>query len=89
MRATIIIQGLVQGVGYRFFAIEQAKRFNIRGFTKNLVNGNVEVVAEGDEGAVKGLIEQLKIGPVSAHVSAIDVQWHDSELGFTDFDIRY
>lgn len=89
MRALIIVQGLVQGVGYRFFAVEQAKRFMIRGYTKNLPNGNVEIVAEGDEHAINGFIEQLRIGPAAAHVSAVDVEWKDSELGFSDFDIRY
>lgn len=89
MRATIIVQGLVQGVGYRFFAVEYARRFNIRGYAKNLSNGNVEIVAEGDESAIKGFVEQLKIGPPSSHVSAVDVTWNDSEFGFSDFDIRY
>lgn len=89
MRANIIIQGLVHGVGYRFFAVEQAKNFNVRGYAKNLPNGNVEIVAEGDEGAIKGFIEQLRIGPSSAHVSAVDIEWTDSEFGFTGFDIRY
>jgi len=89
MRATIIVQGLVQGVGYRFFAVEQARHFSIRGYAKNLPNGDVEIVAEGDEGAIKGFIEQVRVGPASAHVSAVDVQWKDSEFGFTDFDIRY
>jgi acylphosphatase len=89
MRATIIVRGLVQGVGYRFFTVDQAKTFNVRGFAKNLPDGNVEIVAEGDEGAIKGFIEQLKIGPRSAHVKAVDVEWIDSEFGFTEFDIRY
>jgi acylphosphatase len=89
MRANIIVQGLVQGVGYRFFAVEQAKNFNVQGYAKNLPNGNVEIIAEGGEGAIKGFIEQLRIGPPSAQISAVDVEWTDSEFGFTEFDIRY
>ncbi|MBN2620827.1 acylphosphatase [candidate division WOR-3 bacterium] len=89
MRALIIVQGIVHGVGYRFFAVEQAKRFMIRGYAKNLPDNTVEIVAEGDENAIKGFVEQLRIGPPSAHVSAVDVEWKDSEFGFSDFDIRY
>jgi len=89
MKATIIVQGMVQGVGYRFFAVDQAKQYKIRGYAKNLPNGDVEVVAEGDEGLIKDYIEQLKVGPVSAHVTAVDVEWSDTEFGFNNFDIRY
>ena len=89
MKATIIIQGVVQGVGYRFFAVDQAKQYNIRGYAKNLPNGDVEVVAEGDEGMIKDYIEQLKVGPVSAHVTGVNVEWIESEFGFKNFDIRY
>jgi acylphosphatase len=89
MRATIIVKGVIQGVGYRFFTVERANRFNIRGYVKNLANSNVEVVAEGDEGAIKGFVEELRIGPTSAHVTGVEVEWSDSEFGFSNFDIRY
>ncbi len=89
MKAVIVIQGLVQGVGYRFFAIEQAKRFSIKGYVQNLSNSNVEVVAEGNEGMLKDFIKKLKIGPPSAHVTGVDVRWNDEECGFTNFDVRF
>ncbi|HEC79493.1 MAG TPA: acylphosphatase [candidate division WOR-3 bacterium] len=89
MKALIIIQGLVQGVGYRFFTVEQAKRFNIRGYVKNLPDGSVEVIAEGEEKNINDFIEQLKIGPASAQVTDVEVKWEDVEFGFSDFDIRY
>lgn len=89
MKAIIIVQGNVQGVGYRFYVVEQARIYNIKGYTQNLPDGTVKVVAEGDQGMIEDFIKQLKIGPVSAHVSAVDVQWNDIESGFTDFDIRY
>lgn len=89
MKAIIIVQGIVQGVGYRFYVVEQARIYNIKGYTQNLPDGTVKVVAEGDQGMIEDFIKQLKIGPVSAHVSEVDVQWNDIESGFTDFDIRY
>lgn len=89
MMARIIIQGLIQGVGYRFFVIRKAQEYHVRGHVKNLPNGNVEVVAEGEKGIVHEFIEQLKIGPASAHVTGIDVEWSEQEQGFTGFDITF
>jgi acylphosphatase len=89
MKAVIVIQGIVQGVGYRFFAVAQAKQYNVRGYTRNLPDGSVEVVAEGDQGMLNELIKKLKIGPYSAHVTGIDVRQTEEENGFTDFDIRF
>ena len=89
MRAQIIIQGLIQGVGYRFFAIEQARKYNIRGYVRNLPDGCVEVIAEGDKGMLNDFIKRLRIGPPSGHVTGIDVKWHEEEYGFTDFDVRF
>jgi acylphosphatase len=89
MKAVIIVQGFVQGIGYRFFTVEQAKRYKVKGYVRNLPDGGVEVIAEGDEGLLKDFIRALKIGPASAHVTGIDVKWSDTEFGFTDFDIRY
>ncbi len=89
MKAEIIIQGLVQGVGYRFFAIKQAQLYNIKGYTKNLPDGSVEVVAEGEQGMINDFIESLKIGPLSARVAGIDVKWREEDEGFTEFGLRF
>jgi acylphosphatase len=89
MKASIIIQGLVQGVGYRFFALEMAKQYNIKGYARNLPDGNVEVIAEGNQGMLSDFIKQLKIGPRSSRVTGVDVQWSEQEQGYTDFTIRY
>jgi acylphosphatase len=89
MNAHIIVDGVVQGVGYRFFVIEQARHYRIKGYVKNVPNGTVEVVAEGDKGVLNDFIKQLQIGPASAHVTDINVKWHDEEHGFTNFDVRF
>ena len=85
----IIVQGLVQGVGYRFFTVEIAEQYNIKGYARNLPDGNVEVVAEGDEGMLNDFIKRLKIGPPSARVTGVDIKWDDADSGFENFDIRY
>lgn len=89
MKAQIIVQGIVQGVSYRFFTVDMAKQYNIRGYCRNLSDGNVEVIAEGDEGMVNEFIKQLKIGPPAAHVTGIDIKWDDTDSEFDNFGIRY
>ena len=89
MRAQIVIQGLVQGVGYRFFVVARAQQYHITGYVQNLPNGNVRVVAEGDKGVLLSFIEDLRIGPASAHITAVDVQWNEEESGFTEFEVKF
>jgi acylphosphatase len=89
VKAEITVQGVVQGVGYRFFVINQAHLFDVKGYVRNLPNGSVEVVAEGDRGMVKDFIERLRIGPLSAHVTGVDVKWHEKDSGFTEFRLQY
>jgi len=89
MKALIAIQGVVQGVGYRFFVIKQAQLYNIKGYTRNLPNGFVEVVAEGEQGMLNDFIERLKIGPAAAQVTGVDVKWSEKEEGFTNFRVQF
>jgi acylphosphatase len=89
MRATIIVQGVVQGVGFRFFVIEKAREYKVKGYVRNRPDGTVEVVAEGVKSLLQDFINRLKIGPVSAHVTGLEVAWDSSENQFSTFDIRY
>lgn len=89
MKAVITVTGLVQGVGYRFFCVRQAQQHNIRGYVQNLGNGDVQVVAEGSRGVINDFVKRLKVGPVSAHVTGIDVQYSEEEKGFDTFDVRF
>jgi acylphosphatase len=89
MKAEIIVQGVVQGVGYRFFVLNQARLYDVKGYVKNMPDGTVQVVAEGKKGMVKDFVERLRIGPLSAHVTGIDVKWHEKNSGFTEFRLQY
>jgi acylphosphatase len=89
VKARIIIQGLVQGVGYRFFVVQQAQFYQMRGYVRNLSSGHVEVVAEAEKGILDDFIKQLTIGPSSAHITGVDVTWFENEDGFTDFTVTY
>jgi len=89
VKAEITVQGVVQGVGYRFFVLNQAGLYDIRGYVRNMPDGTVEVVAEGEKGIIKDFIGRLRIGPVSAHVTGMKVKWSEQEQGYTDFRLQH
>lgn len=66
------ISGMVQGVGFRFFTQRSAARHQVRGYVKNLADGRVEALAEGDEKAVKDFMDDLATGPAFARVEDIE-----------------
>jgi len=74
-RMHVNIAGIVQGVGFRFFALSHAKNRNLRGWVRNCVNGDVEVLAEGPRSELEFLLEKLKTGPEAAQVIETDIQW--------------
>lgn len=88
-RAKIIVNGLVQGVGFRYFVIRRAQKLGLKGYTKNLYSGEVLTEVEGDEGLIQELIKELKVGPSHAHVKNCIVEWNDYKNEFKDFDVRY
>lgn len=67
-----LISGLVQGVGFRFFAQRAAARHQVRGYVKNLEDGKVETLAEGDEKSVKEFADDLAAGPHYARVEDVE-----------------
>ena len=67
-----LIAGDVQGVGYRFFAMRAAARHQVKGTVKNLLDGKVEVIAEGDRDAMDEFKQDLATGPIFAIVSSLD-----------------
>ena len=67
-----IISGVVQGVGFRFFTQRSAARHQILGYVKNLKDGRVESLAEGDEKAVENFKHDLTAGPAYSQVEEIE-----------------
>lgn len=66
-----VVTGRVQGVGYRYFVLQEAQRLGLAGFTRNLPDGSVEVVAEGDDAALAALAGRLGEGPSFARVENV------------------
>jgi len=84
-----VVQGRVQGVGYRWFARDAARRLGLKGFVRNLPDGEVEVQAMGDRAALEKLIGQLQRGPGFAYVTDVVCEWADDGPNFTDFQIAF
>lgn len=83
MEAEVI--GLVQGVGFRYFVYKNALALNLKGLAKNLINGNVEVIAEGEESDLNLLIDLLKMGPSRSFVKEVKYRITDSNSDFDSF----
>jgi acylphosphatase len=86
-RVVLVIKGRVQGVFFRAAAQREAKRLGVTGWVKNRTDGSVEVLAEGDEDAIKELTMWANHGPSAARVDQVDVRWRGYTGEFPDFSI--
>lgn len=82
----VIIKGRVQGVGYRYFAMEQAHTLGIKGWARNLSNGDVEAEGESSREKLEMWLEKLKQGPSMSRVDDLHLQWAPAK-GYSDFRI--
>ncbi|PXV69351.1 acylphosphatase [Halanaerobium congolense] len=84
----IFISGRVQGVGFRAFIRREAAVLNIKGWAKNLADGRVETIIQGDKNKVSQMIAKLREGPSYAKVENLKI--NDEELtDFSDFKIKF
>lgn len=86
-KAKIICSGLVQGVGFRYFVFKQAAKCNLQGYSKNLPNGDVETLVEGDKPDVEKLFQALRQGPSRAIVSECYIEYFPFVGDLTGFDV--
>ena len=89
VRAEIVVNGLVQGVGYRYFVVREAQKLRLKGYTKNLYTGEVLTIVEGEKAIVEVMIKKLKVGPSHATVKSCKVDWQEPKNEFTDFEVRF
>lgn len=83
----VFVKGIVQGVGFRYHAQQEALSLNLAGYVKNLDDGRVEVWAEGETARLQHLIDWLEEGPSAAEVTAVTVEWSD-KAHYSDFKIE-
>jgi acylphosphatase len=83
----ITVSGRVQGVGYRYFIARIAYDLNLKGYARNLFNGDVEIFAEGRKEFLEELVKKAKEGPPHSKVEACKVQWLDFKNKYDKFEI--
>lgn len=87
-RIHLIVHGRVQGVGFRYFVLDQAKRLNITGWTCNRFNRTVEVLAEGEDENLDQFLLVVGNGPRASNVTNVDHDWQSATGEFEKFKIR-
>jgi acylphosphatase len=89
VRAHMFVSGRVQGVFFRSETQDEALRHNITGWVRNLPDGRVEAIFEGEKDRVDSLIEFFRRGPPGARVTRVNVAWEGYTGEFKTFSIRY
>jgi acylphosphatase len=88
-RAHVYVSGKVHGVFFRQNTKREAHSEGVRGWVKNLDDGRVEAVFEGEEEAVKALVEYCHRGPKAAQVTGVAVEWQPCKGEFENFSIAH
>jgi acylphosphatase len=87
-RIRLIVRGRVQGVGFRYAACDEAKSLAVAGWVRNLANGSVEIVAEGDRKNLQMLADWAHRGPTYARVDDVSEEWLSFSGELKTFAIR-
>jgi len=88
VRVHVLVSGLVQGVGFRYFVYNKAISLTLTGYVKNLYSGEVEIEAEGDRSLVEEFIKQVKVGPRAAHIADIKIEWIKCTEKHSGFEVQ-
>lgn len=83
------IRGVVQGVGYRYFTVGEARERGLTGWSRNRPDGSVEVLVEGESGLVQDFIKRLRIGPPGSRVTTVEVHKEPFTGEFDSFQVRH
>ena len=87
-RLHAIVDGSVQGVGFRMFVLDHAQALGLSGWVRNTFDGRVEVLAEGSRTRLERLLERLSRGPRAAFVSEVTQEWQLATGEFSGFTVR-
>jgi acylphosphatase len=88
-QAYVRVYGMVQGVGFRYFTRHEGNSLGVSGFVRNLSDGGVEAVVEGEEPQVREMVNRILRGPDSSLVEDSEVQWGEYSGQFHGFNIRF
>lgn len=87
-RLHALVDGRVQGVGFRMFVLEYAQALELTGWVRNKYDGSVEVTAEGPRARLDLLVEKLRTGPRSAYVEDLQKEWQPATGEFHFFEVK-
>ncbi len=85
----IIVKGRVQGVGFRYFIQQQASLLGIKGYVRNSINGNVEIIASSEENNLIEFLHQVQKGPSFARVDDLTISEITRNADYEKFIIKY
>lgn len=88
-RVHVFVSGRVQGVAYRYFVERRAAEIPVTGWVRNLRDGRVEIIAEGEKADLEGFLGVLRQGPRMANVDDLDILWEDYRGDYEDFRIEF
>jgi acylphosphatase len=88
-RIHVWVSGVVQGVGFRYFTVRQARELGISGWVRNTPDGKVEIVAEGEKWQLEEFAKSLKVGPAHSSVTGIEVTEEKYQNEFEKFEVRF
>jgi len=87
-RLHVIVDGIVQGVGFRFFVFNHGRRMQLSGWVRNKINGTVEILAEGHRQDLEKFLDFISQGPSHAQVEKTEVSWLEAQSDLPPFTVR-
>ena len=85
----IYVSGRVQGVGYRYFVVSKANMYKIKGYTKNMYDGRVKIIACGDKLNLDLFIQELRKGPTFARVKSLEISDLTASTHYDNFRVEF
>ncbi|MBI2870783.1 MAG: acylphosphatase [Candidatus Omnitrophica bacterium] len=88
-RLHALFSGMVQGVGFRYTTERIARHFQVTGFVKNLRDGRVEVVAEGEEQELKDFLSAIREGELGSTIRDLEIEWETARGTYDKFGVAF
>ncbi|RLG29592.1 acylphosphatase [Methanosarcinales archaeon] len=88
-RIHLFYSGYVQGVGFRFSVKRIALSLGLKGWVKNLRNGNVEIVAQGEKNSLEDFANQIRESSLKRYIKNVEINWEEASGEFNNFEIRF
>ncbi len=88
-RARVIVKGIVQGVNFRYYTQQEAQKHHVTGWARNLSDGSVVAIFEGEEEDVEAMIQWCRHGPPAARVTELIAQPEEYRGEFKSFSVKF